>query len=411
MPRVLIVAAPRNLKIRAGTSVWQRRRGPALHMTAIRRDLTTDVVVVGAGVSGALVAESLVAAGLKVTIVDKARPLAGATTASTALLQYDLDVPLQQLIQRIGMDKALRIWRRSRLALDALRQRSMHLGIKAQFEDRDSLYLEGNRLDGGGLEAEAHARRSAGFEVQMLSRRQVANRYGIVRRCGLLGFGNASAEPRLLAAGFLRYAIDGGATLHPNAKVLKVEPGKHWVLAQLEHGPTVKARHLVFATGYEIPQHVPANRHSIASTWVMATRPQAGWPSSCLMWEASDPYLYMRMTPEGRVICGGEDEAFKDTQHRDELLPTKIAAIQRKLARLLPGIDTRAQYSWAGSFGSSPSGAPTIGTVPRMPRCYAVMGYGGNGITFSMLAAQVLRGLISGEGDVDAQLFSFNRKF
>ena len=47
----------------------------------------------------------------------------------------------------------------------------------------------------------------------------------------------------------------------------------------------------------------------------------------------------------------------------------------------------------------------------RMPGCYAVLGYGGNGITFSMLAAQLLRGLISGEGDADEDLFSFHRKF
>jgi glycine/D-amino acid oxidase-like deaminating enzyme len=119
----------------------------------------------------------------------------------------------------------------------------------------------------------------------------------------------------------------------------------------------------------------------------------------------------MRLTPEGRVICGGEDEEFRDEQHRDELMPRKIAAIQRKLGRLMPALDLRAEYTWAGSFGLSPSGTPTIGAVPRMPGCYAVMGYGGNGITFSMLAAQLLRGLIGGNGDPDSDLFSFRRHF
>ena len=32
------------------------------------------------------------------------------------------------------------------------------------------------------------------------------------------------------------------------------------------------------------------------------------------IWEASDPYLYMRATADGRVICGGEDEEFSDEE-------------------------------------------------------------------------------------------------
>ena len=57
---------------------------------------------------------------------------------------------------------------------------------------------------------------------------------------------------------------------------------------------------------------------------------------------------------------------------------------------LLPEIDSRAVISWTGSFGSSPNGMPTIGAIPGYPRCYAVMGYGGNGITFSMLASKLI---------------------
>jgi glycine/D-amino acid oxidase-like deaminating enzyme len=107
------------------------------------------------------------------------------------------------------------------------------------------------------------------------------------------------------------------------------------------------------------------------------------------------------------VICGGEDEDFQDEGQRDALLSDKTAVLQHKLGKLMPGLDTRAEYAWTGSFGSSATGAPTIGAVPRMPGCFAVMGYGGNGITFSMLAAQILRGLITGDGDADADLFSF----
>ena len=75
-------------------------------------------------------------------------------------------------------------------------------------------------------------------------------------------------------------------------------------------------------------------------------------------------------------------------------------------------MSTRAPTTrWCGNFGTSTTGTPSIGPVPGMKHCYAVLGYGGNGITFSMMAAQILRGHICGDGDADADLFSFTRRF
>jgi glycine/D-amino acid oxidase-like deaminating enzyme len=38
-------------------------------------------------------------------------------------------------------------------------------------------------------------------------------------------------------------------------------------------------------------------------------------------------------------------------------------------------------------------------------RCYSVLGFGGNGITFSMLAAQLVSRHMQGLTDPDAELF------
>jgi glycine/D-amino acid oxidase-like deaminating enzyme len=83
--------------------------------------------------------------------------------------------------------------------------------------------------------------------------------------------------------------------------------------------------------------------------------------------------------------------------------------IERKLKRLFPRLDTRAAFAWCGSFGISTTGMPTIGAIPGLPNCYVAMGYGGNGITFAMIAAQVLRGMITGTGDPDVDLVSLPR--
>jgi glycine/D-amino acid oxidase-like deaminating enzyme len=399
--------------LRTGRSPWMSRPLAALPSAPLRRDAAADVVVVGAGISGAMVAEALGEAGLKVIIVDRRGPLQGSTPASTALLQYEIDTPLSELAARIGLDRAERIWRRSKLALESLRERAARLGINADLELRDSLYLQGDRLDGDGLEREAEARRRAGFEVTVLSGAEVAARYGLQRRAALLGHGNLAADPRRLAAGFLRAALERGAHLHCPAEVVEVETGAGMVCAVTAGGPVVRARHLVFATGYELPRRVPRKGHRILSTYCLATRPQPRAVPKDLpfVWEASDPYLYLRSDQDGRIICGGEDEDFVDETRRDLLLDVKVQTLRSKLAQLMPQLDTTPTHAWCGSFGASRTGTPSIGSVPGLARCYAVLGYGGNGITFSMLAAQILGGLITGNGDADSALFSFRRRF
>lgn len=405
------MSATRHRDLRTGRTVWQERRLPALPGGPLGRRRSADVLVVGAGISGAMAADALSDAGLSVLVVDRRRPLAGSTAASTALLQYDLDLPLTRLAARIGQERAVRVWRRSRLALDALRARIRRLGIAADCAERDSLYLDGNVLDADALRAEADARRRAGFEVSFLPPRALAEQIGIRGRSAIVSHGNLAADPRRLALGFLQAAVARGAVIAWPVEIADVRPGRRGVRALTADGATIEARHLVFASGYELPKGVPRGGHSIASTFAIATRPQPRrvWPGQAFLWEASDPYLYLRVGPDGRVICGGEDEDFADSAARDALLPAKTRTLERKLHALLPGLDPRADLAWCGSFGTSATGTPSIGPVPGMPGCYAVLGYGGNGITFSALAAQVLRSNVLGETDPDGDLFSFRR--
>lgn len=407
------MAATHGKDLRTGRSPWMSRPLRALPQAIPKRDLKADVIVVGAGISGALVSDMLTEAGLSVLIFDRRGPLLGSTPASTALLQYEIDTPLSLLAEEIGRERAERVWRRSKLALDALHERARRLAIAADIETRDTLYLAGDVLGPDALATEAEARRRAGFEVSLLKPSLVAGRYGLEPRAAILGHGNVAADPRRLAAGFLRNALTNGARVYAPVEITEVEGHSRGVTVATDAGPTARASHLVFATGYELPVGVPRKGHRIVSTFCLATRPQPRTVPKAMpfVWEASEPYLYLRRDPEGRVICGGEDEEFADEDRRDAMLDEKVATIRDKLERLMPGIGTEPDYAWCGSFGASPTGTPSIGSVPGMPNCSSVLGYGGNGITFSMMAAQILRGLITGAGDPDADLFSFRRRF
>ena len=395
--------------LRTGTSVWESERSQATSPGRIRCNVRADVVVAGAGISGALIAEMLASDGHDVVVVDRRGPARGSTAASTALVQYEIDEPLTLLARKIGQSKAVKAWRRSHQAVAGLAARTTELAIECRLERRASLYLAGDVLDAGGIERECDARRAAGLETTFLSRAKLKERFGIGRAAGLLGFGNLALDPRRLTTGYLQAALRSGARLFAPAEIIDVEARPRSVVATTKDGWLLRSRTLIFATGYEFPKFVPLDGHQLVSTYAIATLPQIRrlWPERCFIWEASDPYLYMRTTVDGRVIVGGEDEEFVDEDARDALIDAKIARIGRKLSRLFPDLDVTPDYAWAGTFGASDTGLPTIGEIPGRPNCWAVLGYGGNGITYSRIAAEIIRTSLAGKSDPDAGLYDF----
>ncbi|MGE0280969.1 MAG: NAD(P)/FAD-dependent oxidoreductase [Rhizobiaceae bacterium] len=399
----------RKLDLRTGRTVWQAYRAPRVPVAPLTRDIKTEVLVVGMGISGAMIAEMLTAAGHEVVIIDRRGPLLGSTLATTALVQFEIDAPLTKLARKIGRAKAERAWRRSRLSLSNLAEHIDALGIKCGAARRDSLYLAGAALGPSGLKNEAAARRAAGLGATYLPRASLEERFGIARPGAILSHGNLVLDPRKLTAGLLLKALERKARAYAKVEAIDVNDSKDCVIVSTKTGATITARHVILATGYELMDGVPADNHRVISTWAIATGPQkrALWPGQVHIWEASDPYLYMRTTRDGRVIAGGEDEDFVDEDKRDALLATKTRRISAKVKVLFPQLDTDPAFAWAGSFGTTTTGLPIIGPLPRRPRVFAVMGYGGNGITWSRIAAELVTSALDGREDSEADLFAF----
>ena len=401
----------RKLDLRTGRPVWFAYRVPSVPTEKLTRDVKADVAVVGMGINGAMIAEALTARGHSVVAIDRRGPMKGSTAATTALVQFEIDQPLTTLAKMIGRAKAEQAWRRSRLSIESLAARIQELEIRCGLDRRPSLYLAGNMFGPGELRKEADARRRAGIHATYLTATLLREQFGIERDGAILSHGNLTLDPRKLTAGMLRKAAGRGARFFAPAEATAIEDGKDEVVVATKDGPTITAGHVVLATGYELTGIVPAAKHKIISTFAIATRPQPRrlWRDEAFVWEASDPYLYMRATKDGRVICGGEDEEFADEDRRDALIPKKSARLSEKLKKLFPELDTEPEFSWAGSFGATTTGLPYIGQAPRHPGVHAVMGYGGNGITYSQIASEIVASAIEGREDSDARLFAFER--
>jgi glycine/D-amino acid oxidase-like deaminating enzyme len=369
-----------------------------------------DVVIVGAGISGALMAHALADGTRSVLVIDKRRPVSGSSLASTAMIQHEIDVPLGELQQRIGKANARRVWARSMDAVEKLASKIEKLDIKCSFERKRALFLSGDEMGWRALKDETGQRNAAGFDAQFLDKAALRSDYAIDRTGAILTDCSASANPAQMTAEFLRLSIKGGAELVCGPEVMDISSGNGEVELVLSSGGTLRCGNAVFCTGYEFLDRVARADHSIISTWAIATRansPRPAWLDEFLVWEASDPYLYLRSTSDGRIVAGGEDEDDPKAHQDPRKLKAKQKAIARKVSTLLGSDIGEIEFAWAGAFGVTPTGLPIIDEVPGMKHVYTVMGYGGNGITFSQIASEIISAKLSGHQDGDLDLFGF----
>ncbi len=339
--------------------------------------------------------------------MDRRKIMSGSTPASTALLQSELDVPLLHLRRSLGKSDAARAWLRAADAVRSLQNRIQDLKISCDLIPRQTIYLPGNILDNDALKEEARAREKVGLRARYIGRPALAQFAGLHKAGAVITSGNAEVDPVKLVAGLWKKFVEHGGYLQDGTEVVEVDQSLFRVRLTLKEGRPLYAKHVIFCTGYEIPEELKPRGYKIHSTWVLATKKQPGkiWKSKSLIWESADPYLYLRSTADGRIIAGGEDEEFEDEEKRNKLTPAKIKTIARKAKALIPEADFTPEFSWTGCFGESPHGLPAIQRIPGLSRCYTVLCFGGNGITFSMLAAQILGLELQGISDHDASLF------
>lgn len=394
-------------KLRSGTSVWE---GSANALSRPLKDsIRADVVIVGAGISGAFMAHALAERFEKVIVVDRRALAQGSTMASTALLQFEIDTPLTELSEKIGPSRAARAWRRSWRATQALVKLADGEGIRCGLRRADSLYLAGDSTGSRGLEKEMRARSRIGLPGEYLDAKRLREIFGIDRTGAIFSSGAASANPVALAQGLLRRAIQNGVSLYSPVEVTNIVATPHGVM--LDTGRHfIEARHAVFCTGYELLKGLPGKGTKITSSWAIASRPRAKlprWLANTLVWEASDPYLYMRTTPDGRLVVGGEDEDIDLPSYRARSMAHKTARLMAKARKLIPDLDFALARQWTGAFGESEDGLPIIDHVPDMPNCIAVLGFGGNGTIYSKIASEIVPTLLRGRPDKDADIFRF----
>jgi glycine/D-amino acid oxidase-like deaminating enzyme len=401
------------MDLTSGAPLWPTLDGLPATYPALHQNRRCDVAVIGGGITGALVSHRFAREGISTVLLEADEIAHGSTAATTALIQYEIDTHLIDLIDRVGADHAVRSYR---LCLDAVRG----IGDLARAGDdycawrsTPSLYLASRRRDRAVLEREWLARRSAGIEVELLDERDVRDRFSFTGPAALLSPLAGELDAYRLTHKLLVEARAAGLEVYDRTRVTAYASKKDGVELRTDGGVRIRARRVVFATGYETPEFLDRRVVRLHSTFALATAPVArfdGWGENrCLIWETARPYFYARTTGDGRVVMGGADRPFATAHSRQRLLARQTARLEDRFAKLFPGIPCDVDWRWGGTFGETRDGLPYIGSVRQFPNGYFALGYGGNGITFSWIAANMLLDRFLERPNRDAELFGFER--
>jgi glycine/D-amino acid oxidase-like deaminating enzyme len=395
-----------------GRPLWPLADPPPTRYFPISSDTTCDVVVIGAGVSGALIAFLLVEAGFDVVVAEGREVAGGSTSANTALLLYESDLPLHRLAERMGERNAVEVYRLCRDALAAFARIVSRLDESCGFAPRPSLYLASRDDDVPALRCEHDMRRRHGFAVDFLERADVESRYAFSSPAALLSHDGAELDPVCFSRELLAQAARRGARVHERTRITELRPSDGGVELTTEAGCRIRARRAVLAAGYESERFLGRRLAEDNSTYALATEPVGelgGWPDRALIWETARPYLYLRMTADNRILIGGLDEKNVSAARRDALLEGKCRLLVERLRGMFPGLEPQVANAWCGAFLNTSDSLPYIGPHPAVPGLHLALCYGGNGTTFSLVAAELLRDAMLGRERPEAKLFAMGR--
>lgn len=403
----------KKMDLHSGLPYWILKSSLDNTFNPLEKNISIDVTIIGSGITGALVAHELCEAGISCAVIDKRTLATGSSAASTAQLQYEIDTPLHQLIKKVGEQNAIKAFEYCLQSITDIENILKKTNVDAEFERIPTIYYTTTKKGLAFLDKEYKARKEANLPVDFLDKNQLWDYQKIQGYGALHNETSAQMDAYTAATGLLKYhRKKSNLKVFTHTEIQSFKENKNSYTLYTANSKKISCKYVIIATGFESEFFLPKKVMNLLSTYAIISspvHPDNIWPNRSLLWNTDDPYLYLRTTTDNRMIVGGGDEMFENPIKRDSVLREKIKFLERKFKRLYPNISFKTEMAWCGTFSSTKDGLPFIGPYQSGSRMLFALGYGGNGITFSTIAAQVLTNFIKEKKDSRMKLFSFNR--
>lgn len=400
------------MDLRSPEAFWLLKNGLLNSYPKLQKNTTCDIVVLGAGITGALISHSLQRAGYDVVVVDKRDVANGSSAATTSMLQYEIDVPMVDLADMIGIPGAVECYQAGLNSIDALRGLIREEKIECGFDMKESLQVAHSKKEVNHLRKEFEMRQQNNFDVTWLTSKDIEERYKMKSHPGILSSKGASIDAFQFTHGLFYNNHQRGMRIYDHTTVADIKYKDDGVQLKTVEGFTIDAKKIVFCTGFETLQMFKKKYAEIVTTFACVSEQNLNFfdtLDNTLIWDTADPYIYMRTTDDKRLLVGGEDIKYKYGPISEKIKKHKSDNLIKKLNKLFPKINFIVDYVWAGAFGVTKDGLPFIGEHPDYKNAIFVLGLGGNGITFSVQGMDLVLTLLAGYTSNLLHYYRFNR--
>jgi glycine/D-amino acid oxidase-like deaminating enzyme/nitrite reductase/ring-hydroxylating ferredoxin subunit len=384
--------------MRQGTlqSVW-RRTAPTPYRQLVG-ELSVDVLVVGAGITGVTLSLALARTGRSVALIDAGEIGAGSTGGSTGNLYSTVSDGMANLVEKWGIDSMRRVVAARQWAVEAIAETAARYRIACGFVRCPLHWQATSEAAAVDMQDEFIALRRCGLSPRIED--------GITPCAGwhvgpaLVLDGQAQFDPMCYLDALAQEANNSGCHIFTHTPALSIDHDKHEV--ETPSG-RVKAGEIALAT------HTPSGFHPIQAGMVVKREyglafrnPGVSW-SPGIFWTRGEHRISVRPfdAMEGNfLIAVGESHPTGRHDANQALLDLEAEA-GICLGEMAPA------YRWSAQNFRSPDGLPYIGRDPM--GSFIATGFATDGLVYGTLAAHIIADHLLGRDNPHADLFDAGR--
>ena len=377
---------------------------------------TTDVVVLGGGLTGCVSAYAFAAAGARVLLLEADQIGRVGSGFSSGWIFDEPGVPFGVLEQTIGLRQARRAfqsWRRAALDFASLLRR---LDVKCGLEARPTFTVAVTPEQVARLKKEQQLRREAGLDAVLINARATRAAVALDAATSLRAKDTATIDPYRASVGLAHAAADRGVTLFERSPVRRIRFNRK-IAEVFTAGGSIKTRRVVVATGAPTPLHRSLARHfwfrntfsTLTSPLPAKIRQQLG-QRGVVVRDSGEPPHVIRWVGEDRILINGADGAAAPPRQRDKVVVQRTGQLMYELSTLYPDISgVQPEYGWAADYALTDNGLPAIGPHRNFPHHLFAFGDASHSVTGAFLASRIMLRHHFEEMDPGDAAFAFRR--
>lgn len=376
------------------TSYWHRDAKKDAY-PSLTKDLETDILIIGGGITGFMTAWSLMQEGKNAVLIESDQIGSGVTGYTTAHLNVSVDTEYGAVARGHGQAAAQLMAEAVQLAIELVGQVDKAHQLEAHYTRVPAFIYAETPDQTRELQQELQAAREAGLQAQKVE----GNADLPYATAMMVRFEtNARFHPLKFIYNLAKALKDAGVQIHEHSRATDLKEKTDYVEVTLSTGDRIRAKQVVLATHSPVFMHPVHTRMAPYRSYAIAVRTKKPVPDA-LFYDMREPYHYIRKEEDDVVIVGGADH--KPGQTDDEtahLLALKAWTEEHfGIAEYLDG--------WSGQVFEPADHLPFIGKSLAHKRVYYGTGYSGDGTLWGTFAGYLLADLLLGKTNKFAKLF------